>query len=298
MQGPSRAAAVGEPRGVHRRRSLPAPTARGWPRSSSPSSASSTAARRCVAPSPTPRARGPTRRSSPSGSSQARSSAEALVVLKGVVASAGAPSVTSPTRSSGMPSRPSSPQAEADEPCRPGRGRALPLRADRRGRPGAAHGADRPAGLRPTSAPPSSASLLRGQGRPGDPRAGPPGRASPRAGVRFDRVLESTSRRPRSRREQQTATVTSAVPLTDEDRGRLAAGLAAIYGGTVHVNTVVDPRVMGGVKVEIGDERHRRHRHPQARRGPPAPWAPEAPTTSCDQPLARPAGRDRGEDLT
>ena len=24
--------------------------------------------------------------------------------------------------------------------------------------------------------------------------------------------------------------------------------------GTVHVNTVVDPRVMGGVKVEIGDE--------------------------------------------
>jgi len=62
--------------------------------------------------------------------------------------------------------------------------------------------------------------------------------------------LETASRR----REQQTATVTSAVPLTDDDRARLAAGLAAIYGGTVHVNTVVDPRVMGGVKVEIGDE--------------------------------------------
>ena len=24
--------------------------------------------------------------------------------------------------------------------------------------------------------------------------------------------------------------------------------------GTVHINTVVDPRVMGGIKVEIGDE--------------------------------------------
>jgi F-type H+-transporting ATPase subunit delta len=73
-------------------------------------------------------------------------------------------------------------------------------------------------------------------------------------GLRFDRVLEKYLETASSRREQQTATVTSAVPLTDDDRARLAAGLAAIYGGTVHVNTVVDPRVMGGVKVEIGDE--------------------------------------------
>ena len=48
--------------------------------------------------------------------------------------------------------------------------------------------------------------------------------------------------------------MTSAVPLTDADRDRLAQGLAAIYGGKVHVNTVIDPRVLGGVKVEIGDE--------------------------------------------
>jgi F-type H+-transporting ATPase subunit delta len=73
-------------------------------------------------------------------------------------------------------------------------------------------------------------------------------------GRRFDRVLEKYLETASSRREQQTAVVTSAVPLTDDDRARLAAGLAALYGGTVHVNTVVDPRVMGGVKVEIGDE--------------------------------------------
>ncbi len=73
-------------------------------------------------------------------------------------------------------------------------------------------------------------------------------------GRRFDRVVESYLETASSRREQQTAVVTSAVPLTDDDRARLAAGLAAIYGGPVHVNTVVDPRVMGGVKVEIGDE--------------------------------------------
>jgi len=73
-------------------------------------------------------------------------------------------------------------------------------------------------------------------------------------GRRFDRVVENYLETASRRREQQTAIVTSAVPLTDDDRARLAAGLAAIYGGTVHVNTVVDPRVMGGVKVEIGDE--------------------------------------------
>ena len=73
-------------------------------------------------------------------------------------------------------------------------------------------------------------------------------------GRRFDRVLERYLETASSRREQQTATITSAVPLTDEDRTRLAAGLAAIYGGKVHVNTVVDPRVMGGIRVEIGDE--------------------------------------------
>ena len=73
-------------------------------------------------------------------------------------------------------------------------------------------------------------------------------------GRRFDRTIERYLETVASRREQQTAIVTSAVPLDDDDRARLAAGLSAIYGGTVHVNTVVDPRVVGGVKVEIGDE--------------------------------------------
>ena len=71
---------------------------------------------------------------------------------------------------------------------------------------------------------------------------------------RFDRIVEAYLDIAASRREQQTAMVTSAVPLSDGDRDRLAAGLSAIYGGKVHVNTVVDPRVMGGVTVEIGDE--------------------------------------------
>jgi F-type H+-transporting ATPase subunit delta len=73
-------------------------------------------------------------------------------------------------------------------------------------------------------------------------------------GRRFDRTVEDYLDTASRRREQQTATVTSAVPITEDDVTRLAAGLAAIYGGKVHLNTIVDPRVMGGVKVEIGDE--------------------------------------------
>lgn len=77
--------------------------------------------------------------------------------------------------------------------------------------------------------------------------------AAPR-GRRFDRTVEHFLDVAAARREQQTATVTSAVPLTEGDRERLARGLATLYGGKVHVNAVVDPRVMGGIKVEIGDE--------------------------------------------
>lgn len=73
-------------------------------------------------------------------------------------------------------------------------------------------------------------------------------------GRRFDRTVAHFLDVAAARREQQTATVTSAVPLSEGDRQRLARGLAAIYGGKVHVNAVVDPRVMGGIKVEIGDE--------------------------------------------
>lgn len=77
--------------------------------------------------------------------------------------------------------------------------------------------------------------------------------AAPR-GRRFDRIVESYLDTASHRRQQQTAVVTSAVPLGDAERDRLARGLAEVYGGAVHVNTVVDPRVMGGIKVEIGDE--------------------------------------------
>ncbi len=73
-------------------------------------------------------------------------------------------------------------------------------------------------------------------------------------GRRFGRAIEGFLDAASRRRDQQTATVTSAVTLTEGDRERLVSGLSALYGGKVHLNTLIDPRVLGGVKVEIGDE--------------------------------------------
>ena len=52
---------------------------------------------------------------------------------------------------------------------------------------------------------------------------------------------------------ENVATVRVARPLTDADTARLSAGLSRQFGRPVHLNMVVDPEVLGGIKVEIGD---------------------------------------------
>jgi F-type H+-transporting ATPase subunit delta len=56
------------------------------------------------------------------------------------------------------------------------------------------------------------------------------------------------------RREQLIAVVRSAVELSAAQRRRLAQALAASYGHDVHLNVVIDPSVVGGMSVQIGDE--------------------------------------------
>lgn len=55
-------------------------------------------------------------------------------------------------------------------------------------------------------------------------------------------------------RNQGVATVRVARPLADADRERLAATLSRTYGRQIHLNVVVDPAVIGGIRVEIGDD--------------------------------------------
>ena len=56
------------------------------------------------------------------------------------------------------------------------------------------------------------------------------------------------------RREQLIAVVRSAVELSAAQRRRLAEALAASYGHQIHLNVVIDPSVVGGISVQIGDE--------------------------------------------
>lgn len=55
-------------------------------------------------------------------------------------------------------------------------------------------------------------------------------------------------------RGQGVATVHVAAPLSDADQQRLASALSSQYGRPVHLNVVVDPAVLGGIRVEIGDD--------------------------------------------
>jgi len=71
------------------------------------------------------------------------------------------------------------------------------------------------------------------------------------------------------RRQHVAAEVTSAIALTPEQQTRLASALARIYGREVDIRTTIDPDVIGGISVRVGDEvidGTTAHRLEQARR--------------------------------
>jgi F-type H+-transporting ATPase subunit delta len=73
-------------------------------------------------------------------------------------------------------------------------------------------------------------------------------------GRSLDASLDEYARLAAERRERLMAEVHVAVALTTEQRSRLVAALAATYGHDVHLNIVIDPRVVGGMTVEISGE--------------------------------------------
>ena len=73
-------------------------------------------------------------------------------------------------------------------------------------------------------------------------------------GRSLDASLDEYARLAAERRERLVAEVHVAVALTAAQRRRLAAALAASYGHDVHLNIVLDPRVIGGMSVQISGE--------------------------------------------
>jgi len=77
--------------------------------------------------------------------------------------------------------------------------------------------------------------------------AHPRGRSLP---VALDLCADIAARR----RQQLIAVVRTAAELSAARRRRLARALAEAYGHDVHLDVVIDPSVVGGISVQIGDE--------------------------------------------
>ncbi|MFE7354949.1 F0F1 ATP synthase subunit delta [Streptomyces sp. NPDC057543] len=96
-------------------------------------------------------------------------------------------------------------------------------------------------------------SLFGGRARPATERLVVRLVTQPR-GRSLEAGLESLSKLAAERRDRMVAVVTSAVPLSDQQKQRLGAALAKIYGRPMHLNLDVDPTVLGGIAVQVGDE--------------------------------------------
>jgi F-type H+-transporting ATPase subunit delta len=76
---------------------------------------------------------------------------------------------------------------------------------------------------------------------------------SPR-GRRIGEMLRGAASVVADQRGFDVATVTTAVPLTDDQFARLEQSLGAQAGRRVRFDAIVDPSVLGGVRVQIGDD--------------------------------------------
>ena len=69
-----------------------------------------------------------------------------------------------------------------------------------------------------------------------------------------DRGLEEFQHIAAEAQDEKIATVHTARELDDRERERLTDALSQQYSTTVHLQVVVDPEVIGGLRVEIGDD--------------------------------------------
>ena len=70
----------------------------------------------------------------------------------------------------------------------------------------------------------------------------------------LESALEELSSLAARRRQRYVAQVRVALPLDLDQQERLAASLSRVYGRQVQLHVDVDPSVLGGVEVRVGDE--------------------------------------------
>jgi F-type H+-transporting ATPase subunit delta len=73
-------------------------------------------------------------------------------------------------------------------------------------------------------------------------------------GRRFDASLQRLIELTAERRDRQVAYVRVAAPLTDEQEQRLSTRLSGIYSRDISLKVTVDPTIVGGATVQVGDD--------------------------------------------
>lgn len=73
-------------------------------------------------------------------------------------------------------------------------------------------------------------------------------------GQSLDVVAGQLAEQAAQRRRRVVAQVTAAAPLTAEQEERLAQALSQIYSRTMSIQVEIDPDVLGGLVVRVGDE--------------------------------------------
>lgn len=73
-------------------------------------------------------------------------------------------------------------------------------------------------------------------------------------GIKATRLVERFAELAAKRQQRWIATVSVTRPLTPTQLARLQAGLNAMYGRELKVNVNVDPALIGGIRVQVGDE--------------------------------------------
>jgi len=73
-------------------------------------------------------------------------------------------------------------------------------------------------------------------------------------GLKVTKLVRRFAELAAKRQQRWIATVSIARPLTETQFSRLQAGLNALYGRELKINLKVDPALIGGIRIQVGDE--------------------------------------------
>jgi F-type H+-transporting ATPase subunit delta len=73
-------------------------------------------------------------------------------------------------------------------------------------------------------------------------------------GIKPTKLVSRFAEFAAKRQQRWIATVSVIRPLTETQASRLQAALNALYGRELKINMIVDPALIGGVRIQVGDE--------------------------------------------